>query len=198
MKPISDQDHSEVLEISHDASAEEIERAYRLARATYADESLAGYSVFGEGEAAAVRQRIETAYRVLSNDESRQVFAASSSAAPVPAATPPVLPAARGLDELEASDEETSDFDGPKLRWSRMRRGIEIEEIAGVTKINPTYLRLLEEEEFRDLPAPVYVRGFVTAFARCVGLDPARFVPAYMQRLDAVQVSSSQGWRGRN
>ncbi len=192
MKTISDQDHYEVLEISHEASAEEIERAYGLARATYADESLAGYSVFGEGEAEAVRQRIETAYRVLSNDESRQVYATSSSAAPDPDATPPALPAARGLDELEASDEETGDFDGPKLRWSRMRRGIEIEEIAGVTKINPTYLRFIEEERFSDLPAPVYVRGFVNAYAKAVGLDPQHVVTSFMKRLAASPGGSSR------
>lgn len=192
MKPISDQDHYEVLEISHEASAEEIERAYRLACATYADESLAGYSVFGEGEAAAVRQRIETAYRVLSNDESRQSYAASSSAAPAPAPDAAALPAARGLDELEASDEETGDFDGPKLRWSRMRRGIEIEEIAGVTKINPTYLRFIEEERFSDLPAPVYVRGFVNAYAKAVGLDPQHVVTSFMKRLAASPGGSSR------
>ena len=192
MKPISDQDHYEVLEISHEASAEEIERAYRLARATYADESLAGYSVFGEGEAEAVRQRIETAYRVLSNDESRQDYAASSSAAPAPAPDVAALPAARGLDELEASDEETGDFDGPKLRWSRMRRGIEIEEIAGVTKINPTYLRFIEEERFSDLPAPVYVRGFVNAYAKAVGLDPQHVVTSFMKRLAASPGGSSR------
>ncbi|MEE8475738.1 MAG: helix-turn-helix domain-containing protein [Myxococcota bacterium] len=190
MKPISDQDHYEVLEISHEASAEEIERAYRLARATYADESLAGYSVFGEGEAAAVRQRIETAYRVLSNDASRQDYAASSSPAPAPDAA--ALPAARGLDALEASDEETGDFDGPKLRWSRMRRGIEIEEIAGVTKINPTYLRFIEEERFSDLPAPVYVRGFVNAYAKAVGLDPQHVVTSFMKRLAASPGGSSR------
>jgi flagellar biosynthesis protein FlhG len=192
MKPISDQDHYEVLEISHEASAEEIERAYRLARATYADESLAGYSVFGEGEAAAVRQRIETAYRVLSNDASRQDYAASSSPAPGPAPDAAALPAARGLDELEASDEETGDFDGPKLRWSRMRRGIEIEEIAGVTKINPTYLRFIEEERFSDLPAPVYVRGFVNAYAKAVGLDPQHVVTSFMKRLAASPGGSSR------
>ncbi len=194
MKPISDQDHYEVLEISHEASAEEIERAYRLARATYADESLAGYSVFGEGEAEAVRQRIETAYRVLSNDESRRAYAASSSAVrDADDAALPAPPAGVGEpDALETTDEETGDFDGPKLRWSRMRRGIEIEEIAGVTKINPTYLRFIEEERFSDLPAPVYVRGFVNAYAKAVGLDPQHVVTSFMKRLAASPGGSSR------
>ena len=42
MKPLSEQDHYETLEVAREAGLEEIERAYRLARATYADDSLAG------------------------------------------------------------------------------------------------------------------------------------------------------------
>jgi cytoskeletal protein RodZ len=61
---------------------------------------------------------------------------------------------------------------------------MEIDDIARVTKINPNYLRFIEEERFADLPDPVYVRGFVTAYANCVGLE-GRFVAAsYMKRLD--------------
>ena len=36
MKPLGEQTHYEVLEISRDASAAEIDRAYRLAQAAYA------------------------------------------------------------------------------------------------------------------------------------------------------------------
>ena len=74
MKPLSEQNHYEILEISSDAATAEIERAFRLAQSTYADDSLAGYSVFGEGEATAIRERVETAYRVLSDDEARRVY----------------------------------------------------------------------------------------------------------------------------
>lgn len=187
MKPIADQDHYEILEIPRNATREEIERAYRLARATYADDSLAGYSVFDEGDAEAVRQRIETAFRVLSNNESRQACVASSSAARDAGTTaPPALPSpAGGLGEPDELDEESGDFDGPRLRWARVRRGIEIEEIASVTKISPTYLRFIEEERFSDLPAPVYIRGFVSAYATAVGLDPQRVATSFMKRLAA-------------
>jgi DnaJ-class molecular chaperone len=72
MKPFSDQDHYEILEVSRNATREEIERSFRMAEATYADESLAGYSVFGEGDAQAIRERIEIAYRVLSDVDARR------------------------------------------------------------------------------------------------------------------------------
>ena len=184
MKPISEQDHYEILEVAPDAPREEIERAYRLARATYDDHSLAGYSVFGEGDAQALLQRIDAAYRVLSNEESRRAYTESlHGGEPLAEVAPPLwdeLAVSEGFAEVE---EESGDFDGPRLRRTRMRCGMEIEDIAGITKVNPTYLRFIEEERFSELPAPVYVRGFVAAYATCLGLDASRVAASYMQRL---------------
>jgi len=212
MKPFAELTHYEVLELSPEAGLDDVERAYRMARSTFADDSLATYSVYDSSEAQFIQERIELAHQVLCDADRRSEYDAKigkSEALPesieitldlaaeaAGRSAPEVEPEIAGFDDLE--DPDDGPFDGARLRRARLVNGIEIDKIASVTKINPTYLRLLEEEEFRDLPAPVYVRGFVTAFARCVGLDPARFVPAYMQRLDAVQVSGSQGWRGRN
>jgi curved DNA-binding protein CbpA len=190
MKPLSEQDHFEILEVQPNASRDEIERAYRLAQATYAEDSLAGYSVFGEGDAEALRERIETAYRVLSDEESRRAYRASlSGGGPIDEGEMPDSAAGAGLarpvapvDDFGEIDEESGEFDGAQLRRSRLRRGIDLDEVASITKINPTYLRFIEEERFSDLPAQVYVRGFVTAYASCVGLDPKRVAASYMRR----------------
>jgi flagellar biosynthesis protein FlhG len=192
MKPLSEQDHYEILEIPRSASPQEIERAFRLATETYSEGSLAGYSVFGEGEVNALRERAETAFRALSDPDARMAYDASLSAAEalgVEAAPPPeplaVTPAPAPIEPFEELDEESGDYDGPRLRRCRLRRGIELEEIASITKINPSYLRFIEEERFTDLPAAVYVRGFVSCYASCVGLDPRNVAVSYMKRLDA-------------
>jgi curved DNA-binding protein CbpA len=216
MKPFSDQDHYEILEVSRDATREEIERSFRMAEATYADESLAGYSVFGEGDALAIRERIEIAYRVLSDVEARSAYdAALAGGAPhvvrseglpreIELPELPDLPSSAAklgelampmpIDELEALDEESSEFDGARLRRSRLHRGMELEDISGVTKISPTYLRFIEEERYAELPAPVYVRGFVTAYAECVGLDAKRAAASYMKKFE---VETGHDRRGR-
>ena len=69
-------------------------------------------------------------------------------------------------------EDDVAEFDGARLRRARLRRGIELDEIARITKINPTYLALPRGGALRELPARVYVRGFVVAYARCLGLDP--------------------------
>ena len=96
------------------------------------------------------------------------------------------------IDPVEAFDEDSDDFDGARLRRSRLHRGLEIDDIATVTKVNPTYLRFLEEERFEDLPARVYVRGFLMAYASAVGIDPPALASSYLQRFDGV-VSGGKG-----
>jgi cytoskeletal protein RodZ len=65
-----------------------------------------------------------------------------------------------------------------------MSRGIELEEIAAVTKINERYLRSIEENRYGDLPASVYVRGFLKQYARTLHLDVRRVADTYMARYD--------------
>ena len=198
MKSISEQNHYEILETQPTATREEIERAYRLALATYSEDSLAGYSVFAEGDAAALRERVEMAYRVLSDSRMRSEYDATLELEPedeLPPAEPsaPLVPVENAFgespvplhhDELMHLDDGSGDFDGQRLRHFRIRCGMEIDDIARVTKINPAYLRFIEAERFADLPASVYVRGFVTAYANCVGLDGKGVAASYMKRFD--------------
>jgi curved DNA-binding protein CbpA len=198
VKPLSDQNHYEILETQLSATRDEIERAYRLALATYTDDSLAGYSVFAEGDADALRERVEAAYRVLSDSRMRSEYDATLELDRVDG-PPPAEPSAAlvpvepmngegvlplQMDGFTHIDDGIGEFDGERLRHFRIRSGMEIEDIARVTKISPTYLRFIEEERFADLPDSVYVRGFVTAYANSVGLEGKDVAASYMKRFD--------------
>ena len=203
---IPDQDHYELLELPRDASHEEVERAYRLARATWAEDALASYSVASEDELGSLRERVEQAYRVLSDADARGAYDAALGRlrAPVPfepdlgldeeekeALAPAELPA-----EIEPFEEfagpEDGQWTGPALRRTRLARGLELDQINAITKINPMHLRSIEEERFDALPAAVYVRGFVSAYARCLGLDAARVANDFLERLQAARPDRAQ------
>ena len=223
MKSIDDLDHYELLEISPNSSASEIDRAYRLAQQTYGEGSLALYSVFESIDAEAIRFRLDEAYQVLSDPESREAYDSkfafrelssqstsnSSSMARSDARLDEDMtsrPSDSLADEsaLEAFDEIVEeydaleeegggDYDGVRLRRTRLFRGYEIEDISDVTKVSESHLRNIEEENFRDLPADVYVRGFVTAYAKTIGLDPMSVVPGYMARVVQSRASGRRG-----
>ncbi len=195
---IPDQDHYELLELPRDATHADVERAYRLARSTWAEDGLAVYSVVSDSELSVLRERVEQAYRVLADADARSAYDVALGRL---RASLPALPDL-GLDdedekeafapaELPAEIETFEDLSGPDagcftgaaLRRTRLARGLGLEQITAITKVNPVYLGCIEEERFDALPAAVYVRGFVSAYARCLGLDAGRVANDYLERL---------------
>lgn len=65
------------------------------------------------------------------------------------------------------------------LRAGRAHRGMSLDDVAKVTKIQPRILERLEAGKLEGLPAEVFVRGFVRSFARCVGLDEGEALRRY-------------------
>jgi len=77
------------------------------------------------------------------------------------------------------------------LRAQRERASLSIEAIARVTKIPERSLRQLEEGRFEELPADVFVRGFLRSYARVVGVNADDVVRRYaMCGLDPAPVAS--------
>ena len=52
------------------------------------------------------------------------------------------------------------------LRTGRAQKGMSLDDVARVTKIQPRILEKLEAGKLDGLPAEVFVRGFVRAFER--------------------------------
>lgn len=71
-------------------------------------------------------------------------------------------------------------MDGDMLRTARERHGLSLAQLAERTKISLRVLNALERNALDALPPPIFVRGFLRAYAREVGLDPETTVHAYM------------------
>jgi len=104
---------------------------------------------------------------------------------PDPVTPPP--PEADGVAERRPAPES-----GAGLREERQRLRLAIETIAEKTKIRRAYLQAIEEERFGDLPAAVFVRGFLREYARCLGLSGEEVARNYMKRYRDWQESKGQ------
>ncbi len=65
------------------------------------------------------------------------------------------------------------------LREGRIERGLSIADVARTTKIQARILEELEAGRAEELPADVFVRGFIRNYARCVGLSEAEALARY-------------------
>ena len=84
-----------------------------------------------------------------------------------------------------AEREPTETGFGDELKRHRLLREVSLESIAAATKISVRHLQALERGDFARLPAPVFTRGFIRAYATFLGLDPEEMVNAYLSEIGA-------------
>ena len=69
---------------------------------------------------------------------------------------------------------------GNTLRNAREAKGFTQAQIAEMTRMAPTTVAELEEENFSRIAAPIYGRGFVKLYCQAVGIDPRPLVEEFM------------------
>jgi cytoskeletal protein RodZ len=79
---------------------------------------------------------------------------------------------------------DTESF-GTCLRRAREARQLSLRDVAGATKIPRSTLELIEAGNLDDLPADVFVRGFIRSFARAVGTDENEPLHGFERALNA-------------
>jgi flagellar biosynthesis protein FlhG len=171
--------HYEILGLEPTATFEQVERAYRYHIGLYSDSALGTYSLLDPGERQVARGQIQEAYDTLKDPLRRRTYDVSIGLTPAPApmsVTHGDVPQSRG-----------GALDGPvtgaALRGFREQSGVSLKEIAERSKVGIRYLQYIEEDRHNDLPARVYLRGFLLEYARALGLDPARTADAYLATL---------------
>ena len=73
---------------------------------------------------------------------------------------------------------------GKELRDLRETLGIELEEFFQATKISPTILRAIEQDDATNLPPNVYLKSFLKSYAEVLQLDPKRIVDGYIKNME--------------
>ncbi|MFO7760007.1 MAG: helix-turn-helix domain-containing protein [Thermodesulfobacteriota bacterium] len=65
------------------------------------------------------------------------------------------------------------------LRKERLKKGLNLQEIADGTCIHIATLRALEEDDDSRMPAEVFTRGFLRLYAEYIGIDPGDILKRY-------------------
>jgi len=70
-----------------------------------------------------------------------------------------------------------------QLKEARESQGLEINDVAEITKIRTDHIRALEAGNYDVFSAPVYIRGFVRTYASVLKLDVAQILVALNKEL---------------
>lgn len=179
----------DALSVSRGASDEEVRRAYKRQRELFQPNSLPLVSLLDEAQLRAELAQIQEAYDTILDPARRQAYNLSAfpdmgeEQSPRPSRSPISQDQLMLQAELARELHPETEYTGPLLRKARESQGIELSEIATSTKITVGHLAALEEERYDELPAEVYVRGFIQQLARQLKLDPAQVAKTYMRRM---------------
>ncbi len=194
----------EILEVPQNATQHDIVIAYEKAKRTYSAQNPALYTIFSTEEAQLFRFMLDEAFTVLGNQTYRNIYekrmqskhfidndltAEAIKAASLDLFTeiPKQPEPAKKVDEYIADPEfeaelaAKSEWTGEDLKIVREYKKITLELMHEKTKINPWYLAAIEKTDVVNLPAPVFVRGYVIQMARMMGLKDLAVADSYMR-----------------
>ena len=60
---------------------------------------------------------------------------------------------------------------GEEFRSAREARGLTLSDVAEQIHIRSVYLNAIENDDWKSIGAPVYVRGFIRTYARFLAVD---------------------------
>ena len=78
---------------------------------------------------------------------------------------------------------------GRHLQSLRLEKGISLEAVSKQTRISLDNLLLLEKEDHANLPADVFNKGFIRAYAEVLNVDSEEIIQRYVESREAFQAT---------
>lgn len=191
----------EILELNTNAAQHEITTAYDRAKTTYSGDNPAIYTIFSDHEARELLSMIEEAYSILGNKTLRNIYdqrlLGQSKINPEDLTYDSILNASRLIfqeskvdtkkssfvknDGFEKEIAECLEWTGDMIRKVREYKNFTVEKLSEITKVNSFYIKAIEAVTPNNLPAPVFVRGYVIQIAKELGLNSKLVADSYMK-----------------
>ena len=211
MKRLTEQNYYTLLGIPPKASFGEVQSAYDQALSIYSTDSIATYSLFTQQERERILSRLLDAYKTLTDSKLRGEYdhfliergelspqkighsslkdsnitkgklREVSKESLIQKEKDTEIETQPSESNLDLFDSQTS-VTGKSIKMVRAAREISLEEIYRKTNIPKKTLEDIEEEHFEKLPALVYLKGFLKAYAKILNVNQAQMVNGYMKR----------------
>lgn len=211
MKRLTEQNYYTLLGISPEATFEEVRSAYDQALGIYSGDSIATYSLLTGEEREQMLSRLVDAYKTLTNSQLRKEYNSfliengELSPQEIGLSSLRDSDTAKGKlrdvsveslvqreertenenqpsgDNLDLPDNLTS-VTGRDIKMLRIAGDISLEEIYRKTNIPKKTVEDIEEENFENLPALVYLKGFLKTYAKVLNINEDQMVDGYIER----------------
>jgi len=93
--------------------------------------------------------------------------------------------------------EYESSFPGTILMEERDKKGFDTEYVAGKLHLRVKVIELLEADDYANLPEPVFVKGYIRAYAKLLDLDPQPLLEKFGATVKTENRQERTLWQGQ-
>ena len=93
--------------------------------------------------------------------------------------------------------EQPQSFPGSILKEARDKKDYSIEYVAGRLHLRVRIIELLEADEYKQLPEPVFVKGYIRAYAKLLDIDDVPLLEQYKAHCKNVQRPDRALWQSQ-
>ena len=104
------------------------------------------------------------------------------------------------MNTTQAMDEETEYKDvkpGAELASLRHQKGYSAEYIAGKLHLRVRIIQLLEADDYQGMPEPVFIKGYIRAYAKLLDISPEPLVELFNSIYKVEDKSEKALWQSR-
>ena len=77
---------------------------------------------------------------------------------------------------------------GDRLQAARIEQGLSVEDVASRMHLSVSILESIEENNFEEITAPIFVKGYLRAYARIVSLGEDEMIQQYIEEQEGEPV----------
>lgn len=197
-----DSNYYDILEVNPTATYKDIIRSYQRLKIAYGKNSFVTYTGIDDVARKETLSKIEEAYLVLCCNSKRRQYDKFHKLGNDITATPevknkfkeyvtPRSPRFKISPAFEEEIENQTTFDGSFLKKVREYKNISLKALSQYTKISKKYFLSIENEEYHEFPATIYLRNYLMQYAQYLKLDPSRVCQSYLERLKELQTPTN-------
>jgi len=98
---------------------------------------------------------------------------------------------------MDENDLTTEGSPGAILAAARLDKGLSAEYIAGKLNLRVKMIELLELDDYKTLPDPVFIKGYLRGYAKLLGLNPEPLLKTFNELYKIERPSEKALWQSR-
>lgn len=98
---------------------------------------------------------------------------------------------------IDDAENAAHEMPGAKLALIRVEKGYTLEYVAGKLHLRVRVIELLEEDDYANMPEPVFIKGYLRAYAKLLDVSPQPLLDMFNQQNTSDRKLEKALWQSR-